>query len=123
MQTVAGVLGSQLVSSATIPVDDDVSQGRFTGYAIANPGNSSITVSVTEVSADGETLTTLSPIKLDARCQKAGFLVRDPSAAQLFKGSAVLTGQGGATFSVVALVEVQGTGGVLFTAIPVIQKQ
>jgi len=120
LQAIAGVLSADVTSVATIPVDDDVSQNRATGYAVANPGSSSITIRVVEVSADGNTITALSPINLDAGKQTAAFFFQDKAAAQKFQGSAVLIGQSGATFSVVALVQVQGATGLLYTAIPVI---
>jgi len=120
LQAIAGVLSADVTSVATIPVDDDVSQNRATGYAVANPGSSSITIRVVEVSADGNTITALSPINLDPGKQTAAFFFQDKAAAQKFRGSAVLIGQAGATFSVVALLQVQGATGLLYTAIPVI---
>jgi len=113
VQTVAGVLGSQLVSTATIPVDDDVSQSRFAGYAVSNSSDSSITINVVEISADGNTITPQTSITLDSGKQTVAFFLQDPKAAQMFRGSAVLTGQGGSTFSVVVLVEVQCASGLL----------
>lgn len=123
IQTVAGVLSSSTVSAATIPVDDDMSQNRITGYAVANPGTSSITIKVVTVNADGSLGTTLTPITLGAGEQTAGFvyqqLPNDQQTSWKFKGSVVLIGQDGAVFSAVALVMNQG----LFTAIPVIPSK
>jgi len=104
VQTVAGVLGSQLVSTATIPVDDDVSQSRFTGYAVSNSSDSSITINVVEISAGRNTVTPLTSITLNPGKQTPAFFFQDPKAAQMFRDSAVLTGQGGSTFPVVVLV-------------------
>jgi len=118
-QTVAGVLSSSAVSAATIPLDDDVPQNRYTGFAVANPGNSSVTIKVVTVNMDGSPAATLSDIVLSAGQQTAAFIYQDPKASQKFKGSVVLIGRGGATFSVVALVQNQG----LFTAIPVIPSK
>jgi hypothetical protein len=119
IQTVAGVLTSSAVSAATIPVDDDVSQNRITGYAVANPGTSSITIKVVTVNTDGSVGTTLTPIILAAGNQTASFIYQDPNASQKFMGSVVLIGQDGAVFSAVALVMNKG----LFTAIPVIPSK
>lgn len=83
--TIAGVLSSSPVSSATIPVYDDVDSGRFTGYAIANPGTSSITVNVMEVSGDGTSITNLSPISLGPGQQIAQFFFQDSLAKRSFK--------------------------------------
>ncbi len=120
LQTVAGVLSSNLVSSATIPVSD-IAGSRFTGYAVANPGSTSISIKVVEVDANGNPVATLSPVSLGPGAQVAQFFFQDPAANPNFTGSAVLIGQSGATFAVVALVQVQGVSGPLFTAIPVIQ--
>lgn len=125
LQTVAGVLSSDLVPAATIPVDDNASQS--TGYAVANPGNSPITITVKEVPADGNSANavTLTPITVAAGQQTASFFYQDknafdyPNSSPPFRGSAVLIGQGGATFCVVALVLVQGATGPLITVIPV----
>jgi hypothetical protein len=91
----------------------------MTGYAVANPGTSSITIRVVTVSADGSLGATLTPITLDPGKQTAGFFVYDPNASQKFRGSVVLIGQNGAVFSAVALVLNQG----LLTAIPVIPSK
>ncbi len=122
LQTIAGVLSADLTSVATIPVDDDVSQNRFTGYAVANAGSAPIIIKVVEVPSDGNAVNavSLADISLTAGEQRAVFFFQDPKAAQKFQGSAVLIGQTGATFSVVALVQVQGVTGPLYTAIPVI---
>ena len=117
--TIAGVLSSTLVSSATIPVDDDVSSGRVTGYAVANPGNNPIKIKVVEVSGDGASVTNLNPINLPPGQQLAQFFYQDPLAKSQLQGSAVLVGESGAAFAVVALVMAQGASGTLFTAIPV----
>jgi hypothetical protein len=116
LQTIAGVLSSTPVSAATIPVDDNVSALRYTGYAIANTGTSAIIVDVQEVNADGSLAASLKPLEIPAGQQTASFLFEDAKALQTFQGSAVFIGQSGATFSIVALVFNQG----LMTAIPVI---
>ncbi len=117
--TIAGVPSSTMVSSATIPVNDDVNSGRVTGYAVGNPGSSRVTIKVMEVSRDGASVTTLSPIDLAPGQQIAKFLYQDPLAKSQLQGSAVLIGESGATFTIVALVMVQGASGPLFTTIPV----
>ena len=119
IQTVAGVMPSSAVSAATIPVNDDPSQQRYTGYAVANPGSSPITIKVVTVNIGGSVGVTLTPITLEAGKQTAGFLFQDPllsKAPWKFTGSVVLIEQTGATFSAVALVQNKG----LFTVIPVI---
>ena len=120
LQSVAGVLPSPTMQSATIPVDDDLSLSRFTGYAIANPGVSTIQIDLVEVSVDGKTASALDPIVLGPGEQKARFLFQDPKAAADFKGTAVLSGKDGAAFTAVALVQVQCATGPVYTVIPVL---
>ncbi len=115
LQTVVGVLSGTLLTAATIPRDDDPGAERYTGFAAANPGDSPITIQVYEVSADGATITSLTPLALAPRSQKAGFFIEDANATQKWKGSAVLVGQNGAVFTAVALVQNRG----MYTAIPV----
>jgi hypothetical protein len=119
--TIAGVLSSTLVSTATIPVDDDVNSGHVTGYAVANPGGSPITIKVFEVSGDGVSVTTLNPINLDPGEHLSQFLYQDSLAKPQLKGSAVLVGESNARFTVVALVMVEGASGPLFTVAPVVE--
>jgi hypothetical protein len=117
LTTIAGVLSSSPVTTATIPVDDDVAANRYTGYAIANPSaTDTITIKVQTVGANGTPGTTLSPITLAPGKQTASFLFQDPASSRKFQGSVVLIEQGGKSFVVVALVQNHG----LFTAIPVI---
>ncbi len=116
LQTTVGVLSAPMLAGVTIPVDDDVNQSRFTGYAVANSSDKAITIKVLEVSSDGTTVTALSPITLGPWSQSARFFYEDPKAARKFAGTAVLIGQDGATFAIVALVQNQG----LFSSIPVI---
>lgn len=115
-QTIVGVLSGDPLAAVTIPRDDDAGQERYTGFAVANPGDSAITIQVYEVSADGSTVTSLTPIALEAHSQKSYFFIQDPKAAQKLKGSAVLIGQNGAVFTAVALMQNHG----IYTAIPVI---
>ncbi len=120
--TVAGVLASDLVTAATIPLDDDIPPpaNRYTGYAVANPSTTdTITIKVQTVEADGQPAATLAPITLAPGKQVATFVFQDSAASQQFKGSVVLIGEDGKSFVVVALVQNQG----LYTAIPVIPSK
>ena len=117
--TIAGVLASDLVTAATIPLDDDVPPpaNRYTGYAVANPSSiDTIRIKVQTVDADGIPNAALTPITLGPGEQVATFVFQDPAASRQFQGSVVLIGEGGKSFAVVALVQNQG----LYTAIPVI---
>jgi hypothetical protein len=116
LQTIAGVLSSHAVQFATIPVDDNLDENRYTGYAVANPGTDTLSIKVQTVNADGSPGPTLTAIPLAPGRQIATFLFQDQAAARHFQGTVVLIGQNGSHFSVVALVQNQG----LYTAIPVI---
>jgi len=115
-QTIVGVLSGSPLTAVTIPRDDDVDQERYTGFAVANPGDDAITIQVYEVSADGSTITSLTSLALAPRSQRSAYFIQDPKATQKLKGSAVLVGQNGAVFTAVALVQNRG----MYTAIPVI---
>ena len=122
LTTVAGVLASQPVPFATIPVDVDDSQRRYTGYAVANHGSQNINVKLVLVNENGTIAESINPPSMNPLApqrQVARFLSDDLPARTTFKGSMVLIGQGGNTFVVVALVLNQG----LFTAIPVIPEK
>ncbi len=125
LQTIAGVLSSSAVSSATIPVDNDLNAQRFTGYAIANTGSSIVNIKIVVVDLLGTIVNSISTPQLNPLPpgqQVARFLHQDLPNLTTFRGSMVLIAQGTGTFNVVALVQAQNaTGGILFTAIPVLQ--
>ncbi len=114
LQSTAGVLPSQPVQSATIPVDYDVSEGRFVGYAVANPAAEPLDVSFAVVDQLGSVVDEGFKIHLAAGQQIARFVHQDFTRQQ-FKGSIVLRAPGGKTFVAVALVQNQGR----LTVIPV----
>ncbi len=113
--TVAGVLSASPVTTATIPVDNDSTQNRQVGYAVANTGTSPLTIKVDVVDTTGATQTSFN-INLNAGAQLARFLFQDNATFSTFKGSMVLIAQGTGNFVVVALVQ----DGSLYTVIPVI---
>ncbi len=121
LKTVVGVLSADATAVVTIPVNDDGSQSRFTGYALANPGTAPIQISIFLVDSSGVVTRTLSQaISLDPGKQVARFLFQDVSDPNFsFQGSAVLKSDTGGKFVAVSLVQVQDPN-VLFTAIPVI---
>lgn len=123
LQTIAGVLSSTPGSSATIPVDNDDSQKRYTGYAIANTGSSGVSVKIVVVDTLGNIVNTITPPALNPLPpgqQVARFLHQDLPNLVTFKGSMVLIEQSGANFAIVALIQAQGGSGIFYSAIPVI---
>jgi hypothetical protein len=122
LTTIAGVLAGSTLNVATVPVDNDGAQNRFTGYAIANDSNANINVKIVVVNANGAPVQTLNLPQLNPlgpRQQTARFLHQDVPSLLTFQGSMVLIGQGGSRFSIVALVLDQG----LITAVPVIPSK
>ena len=113
--TNVGVLQTQPLQYATIPVDNDPSQGKQMAYAVANPSAQTISVKLALVSQNGTVVDDTVTITLGPRQHRARYLWQE-LARSTFKGSLVLRGQGGATFIAVALAEKQG----LMTVIPLI---
>ena len=114
-QTIVGVLPASPISSATIPRDDDVAHERYTGFALANPGDAPLDIQVLEVSADGSSIAPLAPIALPPRSQRAAFFFEDPKASREFRGTAVLLERTGANFLAVSLAQDHG----IYSAVPV----
>jgi len=114
-QAATGVLPSQPMRYATIPVDDDYSRGRLTAYAVANPTSQSLVIKLALVDQDGSVVDDTVTITLAPKHQIARYLYQDLARAQ-FQGSVVLRAQEGGSFVAVALVQHQK----LFTVIPVI---
>jgi hypothetical protein len=110
-----GVLQSQLLEYATIPVDNDSSQGKQIAYAIANPSNQSIDVELALAEQDGTVISDTVTLTLGPKQQIAKYLWQDLARTN-FKGSLVLRGRAGASFIAVAMLDNQG----LLTAIPLI---
>jgi hypothetical protein len=123
LATAAGVLSSNLVTSATIPVYNDLAAGRFVGFAIANPNASPVTIRLTTLNEDGTIATpAVSPAQLNPlppNSHLAIFLHQINTTQTTFRGSMVLNTQGAQGFVVVALVQ----NGPLLTAVPVINEK
>ncbi len=122
LQTTVGVLSSTLLSSTTIPVNNDQTVNRETGYAVANTGATPINVKIVVVDIFGNIVNSITPALLNPLppgWQVARFLYQDLPSVATFKGSMVLIEQTGQNFAAVALSQAQGTTGALFSAIPV----
>jgi hypothetical protein len=110
---------SQPTDAATIPVDNDAAAGRYTGYAIANPGTQPITIRFTTVNENGTVRDTTLTKQLGPNEQLARFLHEDLVSHATFRGSMVLTGVGGTRFVAVALLDKNG----LLSAIPALSSK
>jgi len=114
-QAATGVLPSQLMRYATIPVDDDYSQERLTAYAVANPTSQNVVIKLALVDQDGAVVDDTVTFTLQPKQQIARYLHQDLARPQ-FKGSMVLRAQEGGSFVAVALLQHQK----MFTVVPVI---
>jgi hypothetical protein len=119
LATIAGVFGSAPAGTVTIPVDNDDSRRRYTGFAIANPNDVEINISLTILEADGSRRSEVRPPGLNplaAFGQAAAFLHQYADSTLTFRGSVRIAADNGRQFVAVALQQAQG----LYTAIPVI---
>ncbi len=119
LSTISGVFASEPTELATIPVENDETLGRFTGFAVANPNDEDINISIVLLNPDGSPADNLTPPELNPlgpQKQVARFIHEYLGARATFRGAMVLTTQGGKKFVVTALVQNRG----LYTAIPVI---
>jgi hypothetical protein len=114
-QSMVGVLQTQPLQYATIPVDNDRSQSKQLAYAVANPGSQTISMKVALVDQSGTVVDDTVTITLGPGQQIAQYLWQKFSRSD-FKGSLVLRGQAGASFIALALLDKQG----LLTAVPLI---
>jgi hypothetical protein len=123
LTTIAGVLAAAATNVGTIPLDDDRTQNRYTGFAVANP-SATDALSIKGIAVSGDQGTPVSGLSftlpLAPGKQTATFVFELMSNfPQQFRGSLVLIEQTGKPFSVVALVQNSG----LYTAIPVIPSK
>ncbi len=119
LKTIAGVLGSQVVEAATIPIDNNGEQERYTGFAIANPTEEDIFVKIYLLDESGNIVDEIAPPELyplGPRKQIARFLHEYLGTRLNFRGSLVVLALNSAKMTIVALVQNKG----LLTAIPVI---
>jgi hypothetical protein len=107
---------------ATLPVDNDDAENRFTGFAVANHNTDDIGVRIVTLDERGAVSDVITPPDLNPLPpghQAAKFLHEYLPGRLKFRGSAVLIARGGKKFSVVALLSNQG----LLTAIPVVAEK
>jgi hypothetical protein len=119
IRNAASVLSSQLIQFATIPVDENASQSRFTAYGIANPTNQIVIVKLALVDSNGILVDDTVSVTLYPGQQIARYFNQDFASRQVFQGSVVMRAQGTGTFIAVAL----GQNQQVFTVIPVIPSK
>ncbi len=118
LRTTAGVFSAVPLDSAVIPVDNDNSEERFVGFAVANPNEEEISIQLVVSDSGGTELYLVRPPPLNplaAHGQVAAYLHEYLASARTLRGSMRLTADAGKRFVVVALQQSRG----LFTAIPV----
>jgi hypothetical protein len=122
LSTAAGVLSSNLVTAATIPVYNDLAAGRFVGFAVANPNASAMSLRLTTINENGtvaDAATTPAQLNLQPGGQVSIFLHEIITTRTTFRGSMVINTTGSQGFAIVALVQ----NGPLVTAVPVIPEK
>src|SRR5262245_31226628 len=122
LSTAAGVLSSQLVTAATIPVYNDLAAGRFVGFAVANPNQTTMMLRLTTVNENGtiaDPATTPAQLNLQPGGQVSIFLHEIITTRTTFRGSMVISTAGSQGFAIVALVQ----NGPLVTAVPVVNEK
>jgi sugar lactone lactonase YvrE len=119
IQSATGVLSAQPTPYATIPVDDNAGQGRYTAYGIANPTSQILVIKIALVDSNGIVVDDTKSLALNPGQQIARYFNQDFANRPAFQGSIVLRAQEGGTFIAVALIQNQ----LVFTAIPVIPSK
>ena len=126
LSSMAGVLPASLTNAVTIPVDNQAASGRRTGFAVANPGSTSLNISILVMDENGVQMgTAISPMELNPlppHRQAARFLDQYVPQTATFKGSMILLSQNPSELFVsVALTISQGlTAEGVMSVIPVI---
>jgi hypothetical protein len=119
LKGIAGVMPAALLTTVTIPVDNDDSAGRYTGFSIANPSDHIINITIVTLDKDGNLLDTLTPSELNSLGpgkQVTRFLHDYLPSRLKFIGSMAIVVARGNKAAVVGLVQNLS----LMTVIPVI---
>ena len=119
LRTLAGVLGSSPLISATIPVDSSEEDMRFVGFALASINSDDMNVQLILLDEDGVGVGIINPAALNPlpAGHQISMFVHELFPSQLtFTGSLVLITQPPKNFVVVALLQEEG----LLTVTPVI---
>ncbi len=115
IQTMVGILQTERLQYATIPVDNNADQRKQLGYALANPSGQMITIKLAVVSQGGTVVDDTISIALGPKEQMTRYLWQDFDEAN-FQGSLVFRGQSGATFAVLGVLEKQN----IYTSLPIV---
>ncbi len=122
LKSIAGVIASQPLEAAAIPVSNEDAKERYSGFAVANSGSTDVHLSITVRDQSGTVVG--SPIRpaelnpLKPRAQEARFLHQYASSLVNFSGSMTISAWPGEHFAVVALNQNHG----MYSAIPVLPK-
>jgi hypothetical protein len=123
LKTLSSVPSSRMVTSATIPVYNDLAAERFVGFAVANPNASPITLRLVTLNESGtveDGPVTPGQLILPPNGQTMIFLHEILTNRTTFTGSIVLSAQEAPRrFVATALVQ----NGPLITAVPVIPEK
>jgi hypothetical protein len=94
----------QLMHSATIPIDEDVSQSRLTAYALANPTDKDVSVKLSVLDQHGSVISDKTQIVLKPGEHISRYALSELSSSP-FQGSLVLQAQKYGQFIVLALAQ------------------
>lgn len=118
LTTSVGVLFSPLIGFGTIAIDNDDSQGRYTGFALANPNSDNVNVRLITLYQNGNVADNVLPPQLNplGPNQQVAVFLRQLVPRPTFKGTLILYVTNGRQVAMTALVQEQG----VFSAIPVV---
>ncbi len=122
LKTIAGVIASQPLEAAVIPVINDEANERYSGFAVANSGSTDVHLTIAVRDEAG--VAVASPIRpaelnpLRPRAQEARFLPQYLSSLVNFRGSMTISADPGEQFAVIALNQNRG----LYSAVPVLPR-
>jgi hypothetical protein len=119
LKSTVGVLASQPVEAATIPVDNDSAEPRSTAFAVANHGTEDVNIRIVILDENGIVTNTITPQELNPLGPKqhvSRYLDQYDESKRTFRGSMVLMAEDGKRFIAMALAQNKG----LYTAIPII---
>jgi uncharacterized repeat protein (TIGR01451 family) len=122
LESTAGVFGGYPINAATIPVDNDLPQGRYTGFAVSNTSNENVNVRLWVLDENGMIIELFAPPELNPLgpgAQASRFLHQYLASQPRFRGSMVLVGERGKKFVAVALVQYQ----TVLTVTPVVPSK
>lgn len=116
--TSVGVFSSPPIGLGSVPIDNDDSQARHTGFAVANPNNDNVNVRLITLDQNGNVADYVLPSQLNPLrpYQHVAVFLHQLVPRPTFRGTLILYVTNGKQLAMTALVQEQG----VFSAIPVV---